>query len=103
MSAVTEKIVCLGAGRMGRGIAVVFAYAGHDVAVVDFKPREQAEFERLAGEVSGEIRATLQNLARFGLFDEAAVDTIAARVAVVPQAAAARALSTAAVIFEGVP
>ena len=23
------RIACLGAGRMGRGIAVVFAYAGH--------------------------------------------------------------------------
>ncbi|HKS63882.1 MAG TPA: 3-hydroxyacyl-CoA dehydrogenase NAD-binding domain-containing protein, partial [Xanthobacteraceae bacterium] len=32
-----ETIACLGAGRMGRGIAVVFAYAGHKVALVDFK------------------------------------------------------------------
>ena len=29
-------IGCLGAGRMGRGIAVVFAFAGHQVVVVDF-------------------------------------------------------------------
>ncbi len=34
-------IACLGAGRMGRGIAVAFAYAGHNVAIVDFKARER--------------------------------------------------------------
>jgi 3-hydroxybutyryl-CoA dehydrogenase len=39
-----EAIACLGAGRMGRGIAVVFAYAGHDVAVIDFKPRARRDF-----------------------------------------------------------
>jgi 3-hydroxybutyryl-CoA dehydrogenase len=98
-----ERIACLGAGRMGRGIAVVFAYAGHEVAVVDFKPRGAAEFERLADEARGELAATLRSLARCGLFDEALVDAIAARVGVVPEAAAAGALSTAAVIFEGVP
>ena len=31
------KIVSLGAGRMGRGIAHVFAYAGYEVGIVDFK------------------------------------------------------------------
>ena len=46
-----ERVACLGAGRsMGRGIAVVFAYAGHDVVVlVDFKARDDAAFEKLAG------------------------------------------------------
>ena len=34
-----EPIACLGAGRMGRGIAVVFAYAGHHVSLVDLKTR----------------------------------------------------------------
>ena len=44
MSNNREPIACLGAGRMGRGIAVVFAYAGHRVALVDFKPRDPAAF-----------------------------------------------------------
>ena len=30
-----EKIAALGAGRMGRGIAIAFAFAGHDVALMD--------------------------------------------------------------------
>jgi 3-hydroxybutyryl-CoA dehydrogenase len=98
-----ERIACLGAGRMGRGIAVVFAYAGHDVAIVDFKKRPDADFVRLAQDATDEIRRTLTSLAQFGLFDASAVETILARVSVVPEAEAGSALSSAAVIFEGVP
>jgi 3-hydroxybutyryl-CoA dehydrogenase len=98
-----ETISCLGAGRMGRGIAVVFAYAGHEVTVVDFKPRAPADFERLAAAAQEEVRGTLTSLARFGLFAESAVDKIACRVSVVPDADAKDALPAASVIFEGVP
>jgi 3-hydroxybutyryl-CoA dehydrogenase len=98
-----ERIACLGAGRMGRGIAVVFAYAGHPVAIVDFKARPPADFARLAGEAIEEVRRTLTSLAKLGLFDAAAVETIVARVSVVPESGAAAALSSADAIFEGVP
>ena len=80
-----EAIACLGAGRMGRGIAVVFAYAGHEVAVVDCKPRPQASFDRLAADVRDEIGRMLSSLARLGLFDEAHVAAITDRVTVVPE------------------
>ncbi len=36
-----QTIAALGAGRMGRGIAIVFAYAGHEVSLIDIKPREE--------------------------------------------------------------
>ena len=88
---------------MGRGIAIVFAYAGHRVTIVDFKPRPDEAFARLAAEALGEIRGTLATLARLGLFAPALVDAVAGRVRVVPKAAAASALSRASVIFEGVP
>ena len=97
------SIACLGAGRMGRGIAVVFAYAGHNVTIVDFKPRGEAAFAKLSAEALGEVRGTLRTLASFGLFDEGAVETIAARVRVVPEAQADAAFKSAAIIFEGVP
>lgn len=100
---VRARIVCLGAGRMGRGIAVVFAYAGHDVTIVDFRPRTPDDFQRCRAQVLNEVRQTLANLAELGLFAATAVDPIAARVTVVTQAEAAAALSSAAVIFEGVP
>ena len=96
-------IACLGAGRMGRGIAVVFAFAGHPVSVIDFKPRDGAAFGRLAADVDREIRGTLAMLARIGLMPADAVDAIAARVRVVAEADAGAALRDAAVVFEGVP
>jgi 3-hydroxybutyryl-CoA dehydrogenase len=98
-----EHIACLGAGRMGRGIAVVFAYAGHDVAVVDCKRRSRDDFDRLATDVLDEVGTTLSRLAHLGLFDEAHVGAIARRVTVVAESGAGAALSSTAVIFEAVP
>jgi 3-hydroxybutyryl-CoA dehydrogenase len=102
---VTERpaIACLGAGRMARGIAVVFAYAGHRVTVVDVKGRDAAGHAQAAAEALGEVRATLATLAGFHLFAADAVDGIAARVSVLREAEAQDALRQAAVIFEGVP
>jgi 3-hydroxybutyryl-CoA dehydrogenase len=103
MTASLPAIACLGAGRMGRGIAVAFAYAGHAVAIVDFKPREETAFAKLAAEALGEVRTILMSLSRFGLLTAANVDAIMTRVRVVPEVDAGQALSSAAIIFEGVP
>jgi 3-hydroxybutyryl-CoA dehydrogenase len=88
---------------MGRGIAVVFAYAGHTVSLVDCKPRDAAAFRKLSDETLGEVRDVLTTLAGFGLFDNAAVETLTARVSVVAEKEAQAALSPASVIFEAVP
>lgn len=96
-------IACLGAGRMGRGIAVAFAYAGHEVAIVDFKPREADKFKALESEALGEVRKTFASMARFGLLTNADIETLVSRVRVVPEADAGAALSGSAIIFEGVP
>ena len=96
-------IACLGAGRMGRGIAVAFAYAGHGVAIVDFKPRDTDTFLALEAEALGEIRTTFASMARFGLLQQGDIDTLMTRVRIVPEAEAGAALSGAAIIFEGVP
>ena len=98
-----EPIACLGAGRMGRGIAVVFAYAGHNVTLVDFKTRDEAAFTKLSGDALDEVRSVLTTLAGFGLFDAAAVETLMERVTIVAEKDAEATLSSAAVIFEGVP
>jgi len=98
-----EKIAALGAGRMGRGIAIAFAFAGHDVALIDFKPREAEAFGKLAADALGDIETTLRMLARVGLLTADDVAPVLARVRVVPEADAPRALRDSAIIFEGVP
>ncbi|WP_081963875.1 3-hydroxybutyryl-CoA dehydrogenase [Hoeflea sp. BAL378] len=105
MSRAAEKevVACLGVGRMGRGIAVVFAYAGHEMVLVDIKPRESDAFDALAREVLDECRDILEMLSRLGLFELSGVDTILRRIRIVADADAEAALAGADFVFEGVP
>jgi 3-hydroxybutyryl-CoA dehydrogenase len=103
MTAPRPTIVCLGAGRMGRGIAVAFAYAGHAVTMIDVKARSAEQFVALEAEALGEIRRTLASLARFGLLAENDAEAVVARVSVAPAQDMAAALAGAGIVFEGVP
>lgn len=96
-------IACVGAGRMGRGIAHCFAYAGYAVRLVDAKPREADAFAKLRDETLAEIRGSLAMIAGLGAFDAGDIDEILARVEVAPRAEAAAALKGAGFIFEAVP
>ncbi|MGB5903248.1 MAG: 3-hydroxybutyryl-CoA dehydrogenase [Xanthobacteraceae bacterium] len=98
-----EPIAALGAGRMGRGIAIAFAFAGHEVVLVDFKLRDKVTFDKLANDALADIRTTLDMLARVGMLAGDDVAPILSRVRVVTEADAAPALRNAAIIFEGVP
>ena len=96
-------VACLGAGRMGRGIAMAFAYAGHTVILIDVKQRSAALFEKLRAEALDEVRQTLASLARFGLLKDTEAETVMGRVSVVPPHQSAAALASAGIVFEGVP
>jgi 3-hydroxybutyryl-CoA dehydrogenase len=103
MSVGRGLIAAVGAGRMGRGIAHVFAFGGHPVALVDLKPRGAADFARLAAGAMAEIEANLRALAGEGAFDTALVPTILARIRVAPVEEAAAVLAEAELVWEGVP
>jgi 3-hydroxybutyryl-CoA dehydrogenase len=103
MSPVRPAIACLGAGRMGRGIAVAFAYAGHAVTMIDVKARAADQFAMLEAEALGEIRKTLGSLTRFGLLNDNDADDVMAQVTVAPAQDMAAALAVAGIVFEGVP
>lgn len=96
-------IATLGAGRMGRGIAHAFAYAGHEVLLIDAKARSAADAGRLGREALAEIDASLKAVAELGAFDDSERPAILARIRVVPREAAAAALAGADFVFEGVP
>ena len=97
----TDIIAAAGAGRMGRGLAVVFALAGHRVALVDLKAREDSAKYLDAAEA--EIRSTLEMLVSCGMLEHDSVQRVAERVEYVPMHHATDALAAAGVIFEGVP
>ena len=77
---------------MGCGIAVVLAFAGHQVIVVDFKEREASAFDALAAEARAEIRSTLDILSRNGLLPPGLVPMIVERITIVPRQEASAAL-----------
>ncbi len=97
------RFAAVGAGRMGRGIAIAFAYAGHRVALIDLKPRPAADWARLKAEAQAEIVQSLNGLAQLGAITAAQVDSIAARVDYVDIEGARAALARAELVFEGVP
>jgi 3-hydroxybutyryl-CoA dehydrogenase len=103
MTVSRTTIACLGAGRMGRGIAVAFAFAGHTVTMIDVKPRSADAFADLEAEALGEVRKTLSSLARFGLLAEKDVEAIETRVTVTAAKNIAATLAAAGMVFEGVP
>ncbi|HEU0149214.1 MAG TPA: 3-hydroxyacyl-CoA dehydrogenase NAD-binding domain-containing protein, partial [Bradyrhizobium sp.] len=97
------SIACLGAGRMGRGIAVAFAYAGHAVTMIDIKERTAEQFARLEAEALGELKTTLATLTKLGMLKDEEAATVLGRVAVVPASESAKVLAATGLLFEGVP
>lgn len=103
MSAKTPAIVAVGAGRMGRGIAHVFAYAGRPVTILDLRPRPAGEAAALLEAARAEIRTNLTFVA--GLLDigAARVEAMLGRITLAAADEAETVLGAADVIFEGVP
>lgn len=98
-----ETIAALGAGRMGRGIATAFAYAGHPVWLLDVKARDAAQADALRQEALSEIDASLAAMATWGAFDDALRPAVLRRIGFAARDEAPAALARADVIFEGVP
>lgn len=98
-----ETLATLGAGRMGRGIATAFAYAGHEVWLVDVKERSPEQAGALERAALAEIDASLQAMSKWGAFDDALRPSIVQRVRFAARDAAPEALARAGVVFEAVP
>ncbi|VWX55926.1 3-hydroxyacyl-CoA dehydrogenase [Burkholderiales bacterium 8X] len=97
------RFSAVGAGRMGRGIAIAFAYAGHRISLVDLRERDDAGWQKLVDDARGEIASSLSALARLGVVEPAQVESIAARIELVRACDAPAALAAAELVFEGVP
>ena len=96
-------IAAIGAGRMGRGLAHVFAYAGHDVRLLDVKERDTESYAALNADAIADISRTIGLMAALGRIAADEIEAILARVTVYPLDRAADALSDVPLIFEGVP
>lgn len=98
-----DRVVAVGAGRMGRGIAQVFAYAGFPATILDLKKRPAGDAKRLLDDARAEIAANLDFLASLGVLTKAEAKAIVGRITFAPAEQAESAIGAADVIFEGVP
>ncbi|SVD50922.1 uncharacterized protein METZ01_LOCUS403776, partial [marine metagenome] len=94
-----RQVAAIGAGRMGRGIAHVFAFAGYRVTLADLKPRSDEEHLAVLVAAREEIARNLTALAEFGAFDGALITSMMDRIRFTSNL---EDLSDADLVFEGV-
>ena len=98
------EVVAVGAGRMGRGIAHVMAYAGFHITLVDMKARGLDERRALMQTAEREIRTNLATVAHAGIVHQTDIATILSRITyAIDDEHAAKSLAHAGLVFEGVP
>ena len=98
-----ETIAIVGPGRINRGVAQAFLWAGHPVTVVDLKRRDEADCARVEALVRDEIAQGLDMLVRMKRTDKEGADAMHGRLAFVRAEDSAEALGAADIIIEGVP
>lgn len=96
-------IAAIGAGRMGRGMGHVFAYAGYPVTIVDFKPRSSDAFDALKQDVLAEIKGDMTFLSSLDVMTEAQVEKALALIEVAPLEGAGDVIAAADFLLEAVP
>lgn len=96
------RYVAVGAGRMGRSIAIACAWAGHPVTIVDLRRRSAQDWDRLREEALAEIAGSLRTLVEVDALRPEQVAPIVDRVALVAADDAAIALARAELVFEAV-
>lgn len=99
----TAPVSAIGAGRMGRSIAAAFALAGHRFDLIDLRRRQPDAWAALQRECAAELLAIFERLQGLGLLPAADIPRLMARIRLVGQPDAAKALAATAVLFEAVP
>ncbi len=97
------RVALVGAGRMGRGLAHVFAWGGWQVDLVDARVRDHPAARALLRQAEAEVTRTLNLMAEFGQCDADAVPGLQGRIGYLAADALPDALSRADLVMEGVP
>jgi len=98
-----KQVALYGAGRMGRGLAHVFAWAGWQVSLIDAKGRTETDAWKLLDAARREIGQSLGLMGAFSGLSDEQTGAIAARIEYLPRGAMSEALAGAELVMEGVP
>lgn len=99
----SNLIGVLGAGRMGRGIALSYIFSGVSVLLVDLKERSDNDRVALLESVLEELAKDLGFLARVGLVEQERVPGILDLVQFSHRGDPENPLKQCGIVFEGVP
>lgn len=96
-------VAAVGAGRMGRGIALSFSLAGAQVTLIDIKERKDQDFATLKNTSYREIERELGFLAGIGMFEQSSIVSIVERIQVRRRSDSDWKNISFNAVFEGVP
>lgn len=98
----SSRVAVVGAGRMGRGISLAFAFSGISVHLVDSEERDAYDFTQLAESAAQEVETELGFMQHLQLVSQQQVQEIAARITVLSRPEAGEILKQADFVFEAV-
>ncbi|WP_111858659.1 3-hydroxybutyryl-CoA dehydrogenase [Acinetobacter sp. CFCC 10889] len=98
-----QHIAVLGAGRMGKAIAIAFAYAGLQVKLIDAKVRAEQEFIAYQQQIEQDLRQELILLSQIKFIPTEHIAAIQNNIQVIAKSAATEFLKQCDLVMEGVP
>lgn len=98
-----KKVAIVGAGRMGRGIALSFIIQGYTVYLIDIKERTKDEFNKLVDQSAQEIKQQTNLLSETNIISEKAKSTLIDHVHISHLEDDSDEWEQANVLFEAVP
>lgn len=103
MTELLRSVGVVGAGRMGEGIALSFAYAGVPVVLLDIKARPASEREAYFQSVRANLLRELQMLVRLELLQDSQAEDVLDRILIGAKDQLTTPLAGCELVFEAVP
>lgn len=97
------KVAILGAGRMGKAMAIAFAYAGLKVALIDARQRSEIEFQNYHSQILSDLQQELQLLETIKFINAEQHVFINKRIDILSRDGSVEVLSNCDLLLEAVP
>lgn len=98
-----QHIGIVGAGRMGKAIAIAFAYAGLNIKLIDAKDRDQPDFLAYKDKINTEIQQELNLLEKINFIQPQQSMLVQQRIHILAKDESRAFLTACDLIMEGVP
>ena len=98
-----QHTAVVGAGRMGKAIAIAFAYAGLQVKLIDAKERSIDDFVQYQRQIEQDIAQELMLLSQIQFIQPEQTSAIQANIQVIEKSASIQYLKQCDLVLEGVP